>query len=159
MQNAKAIKQIEEAFADVTLGQGVSLREADVIECDGSHESRVIAREEDELCDWRRIPNRDIEMFDDVLSIMDDDGLRFHLPAFMIYALRHNDDSDVLSTGVAIGPLYDPGCIKRLLVCLTDRQIEAVKSFINAYREPGREWLDVPHLTLAVRQWEGDESA
>ena len=56
-----AIKQIVEAFGNVPLGGGVSLREADVIDDYGSDEERAAARAHDELDDWQRVPDEDIE--------------------------------------------------------------------------------------------------
>lgn len=82
------IAEIERAFASVTLEDGVSIREADVIDDYGSLEDRQKARSRDELKDWRRIPDDLLEHFHWSLSFFDAKGMRFHLPAYMAFAVR-----------------------------------------------------------------------
>jgi hypothetical protein len=159
MQTDEVIKQIVDAFADVALGNGVSLREADVIDDYGTDDERAAAREQDELLDWQRIPDEDIDDHSSVLCFMDDGGMRFHLPAYMRFTLRRYRESESMSTHSAIYRLCDPECIKRLLAYLTDRQIDALKTFLNACLEIGDDWLDVSNVPLALRQWQGDEAA
>ena len=60
-QTDNAVNQIADAFADVSLGNGVSLREADVIDAYGTEDERASAREQDELHDCERISDEDIE--------------------------------------------------------------------------------------------------
>jgi len=110
-----AVDQIVDAFANVTLGDGVSLREADVIDDYGSDEERATARQRDELHDWQRIADDDIENYSSVLCFMDDEGLRFHLPAYMRFTLRRYRESESMSTDSTIYRLCDPDCIKSLL--------------------------------------------
>lgn len=83
----EAVGQIVNAFADVRLEDGVSLREAGVIDHDGSDNERRMAREVAELDDWKEIPILDIAYYPDALCFMDDKGLRFHIPAFMCFTL------------------------------------------------------------------------
>jgi hypothetical protein len=154
-----AVNEIVDAFADVLLGNGVSLREADLIDGYGTDRERAAAREQDEHSDWQRIPDEDIENHSSVLCFMDDEGLRFHLPAYMRYTLRRYRESESMSTDFTIYRLSDPACIERLLVYLTDHQVNAIKSFLNACLEIGGDWLDVSNVPLALRQWQGDEEA
>ncbi len=154
-----AVKQIVDAFADVPLGTGVSLREADVIDDYGSDDQRAAAREKDEVDDWQRIPDENIENHSSVLCFMDDEGLRFHLPAYMQFTLCRYRESESMSTDSTIYRLSDPDCIKRLLAYLTDQQIDAIKTFLNTCLEIGDDWLDVSTVPLALRQWHGDETA
>ena len=53
-QTDDAVNQIVNAFAEVSLGNGVSLREADVIDDYGSANERAAARKHDEHHDWQR---------------------------------------------------------------------------------------------------------
>lgn len=158
-QTDNAVKQIVDAFADVPLGTGVSLHEADVIDDYGADDQRAAAREEDEVDDWQRIPDDDIENYSSVLCFMDDDGLRFHLPAYMRFTLCRYRESESMSADSTIYRLCDPDCIKRLLAFLTDRQIDAIKTFLSTCLEIGADWLDVSTVPLALRQWQGDETA
>lgn len=155
----QTVKQIEDAFADVSLGNGVSLNEAEVIDDYGTDDQRAAARERDELHDWQRIPDEDIEHHPSVLCFMDDEGLRFHLPAYMRFTLRRYRESESLSTDSTIYRLSDPGCIERLLVYLTDQQIDATRSFLDMCLEIGDDCLDISQVPLALRQWHGDQAA
>ena len=62
-QNHMSVKKIMDAFAEVSLGNGVSLREADVIGNYGTVNEKAAAREQDELDVWQRIPDEDIENY------------------------------------------------------------------------------------------------
>lgn len=64
-----------------------------------------------------------------------------------------------MSTDSTIYRLSDPDCIKRLLACLTDQQVDAIKMFLNTCLTIGNDWLDVSEVPLALRQWNGDEAA
>ena len=55
------IQAIEKAFAGVSLGTGVALLEADVIDAYGGMEERLKAREQNEKTDWKLIPDNLIE--------------------------------------------------------------------------------------------------
>ena len=100
------IERIERAFANVRLGGGVSLREADVIDEYGTDAERKKARAQDEQDDWGRIPEDLIAHYSWCLSFFDAEGMTFHLPAYMRFALRHYRDSasaSVDSTIYALG--------------------------------------------------------
>lgn len=154
-----AVKQIVDAFTEVSLGNGVSLREADVIDHYGTDHERADARKQDELQDWQRIPDEDIENHSSVLCFMDDEGLRFHLPAYMRFTLRRYRESESWSTGSSLRLLCDPDCIKQLLAYLTGQQFDAIKTFLNTCLEIGDEWLNISKVQLALRHWQGDEAA
>ena len=117
------------------------------------------AREQDELHDWERISDEDIETHSSVLCFMDDEGLRFHLPAYMRFTLRRYRESESLSTDSTIYRLSDPECMERLLIYLTDQQVEAIKTFLTTCLEIGEDWLDISNVPLALRGWQGDEEA
>ena len=154
-----AVQQIVDAFAGVPLENGVSLGEARVIDDYGTDDERAAARRKDELHDWQRISDEFIESHPSVLSFMDEEGLRFHLPAYMRFTLRRYRESESMSADCIIYQLCDPDCTKRLLAHLTNEQIDAIGTFLNACLEIGDDWLDVSLVPLALRQWQGDETA
>lgn len=90
-----AIERIERAFTDVRLESGVSIREADVVDDYGTTEQRQSARAGDEKNDWRRIPEDLIAHYYWCLPYFDARAMRFYLPAYMIYALKHCTDADM----------------------------------------------------------------
>ncbi|MCP5522321.1 MAG: hypothetical protein H7A46_12315 [Verrucomicrobiales bacterium] len=123
------IESIERAFADVTLEDGVSLREADVIDDYGTREQRQAARAQDEHRDWRNIPEAAIARYYWCLSFFDAKGMRFHLPAYMCFALRRYSDSasaSIDSTIYALGTRDDD--LNRLL---TTEQRSVVRQFLE----------------------------
>lgn len=103
------IERIERAFADVRLGRGVSLREADVIDAYGTAAEKRKARAQDEQSDWKNIPEDLIAHYHWCLSFFDSEGLQFHLPAYMRFALRHFRDSAFTSIDSTIYALGSDG--------------------------------------------------
>lgn len=81
------IDQVEKAFANVKLGEGVSLHEAFVIDCHGTDDERAAARQKDEHHDWRKLIDSKL-LCGLALCFMDDAGMRFHLPACLVTALH-----------------------------------------------------------------------
>lgn len=79
---------IEEAFAGVTLGKGVGLRQAQGLDDYADAETCGRYRAEDEKEDWRRIPVEALNACNSSLSFFDAEGMRFHLPAFLVADLR-----------------------------------------------------------------------
>ncbi len=76
--------EICRAFAGVTLGSGVGLREAQVLDSYGDEAERAARRREDEKEDWRMIRPADLNRCNSSLSFFDALGMRFHLPAFLV---------------------------------------------------------------------------
>jgi hypothetical protein len=88
---------IRSAFAGVSLGPGVSLRQAEAIDDYGgglsNAEFDALPRSE-ETDDWTRVPED--ELTRDCVSHLDADGLRYYVPALMLWLLEHYDDEDRL---------------------------------------------------------------
>lgn len=132
------VQQIEAAFAGVLLGDGVSLREADVIDNFGSPAQRRAARKQDELTDWRCIPDADLARYDWCLSFFDAQGLRFHLPAYLRFALRNYRTSSSASiNGVIFRLRHD-----RDLELLNAAQRSAVRHFLKFMAHNTGNWVD-----------------
>ncbi len=91
------LRLIEDAFAGVELGDGVSLHETVVIDDYGSLEERRAARDPDEKHDWRKlVGNAELIRTTGVggLSFYDAAGLRFHLPAYLSVAVADSESPD-----------------------------------------------------------------
>lgn len=104
------VAAVEDAFEDVSLGTGVSLSEA--MRKDGVMQAfRSEGRVEDECLDWHRIIIEDQGHQSDALSFMDAQGLKFHLPAFLMVLLetaRHGA-APRLELGGVVGALRPGG--------------------------------------------------
>jgi hypothetical protein len=82
--------QIEAAFAEVSLGSGIGLYEAQALDGYANEDERAKCRERDEKDDWRTIPAKRLNECYSSLSFFDGEGMRFHLPAFLIADLDGN---------------------------------------------------------------------
>jgi hypothetical protein len=90
MEREQVIEGIRAAFAGVTLGQGVSLRQARSIDND------ILGLDD---TDWPGPDNRDdwtlvteAEFLEDNIAHLDDAGLRYYLPAFLLWLLDSHDE-------------------------------------------------------------------
>lgn len=75
---------IEDAFNDVTLGTGVGLSQANAIDDYKDAETIIKCRESDEKGNWHSLRPEQLNYYCFSLSFFDAEGMRFHLPAFMI---------------------------------------------------------------------------
>lgn len=76
--------KIQFAFAGVRLGSGIGLYEAQAIDGYASDEVQARCRETDEKNDWQAISTDDLQKCNSSLSFFDAEGMRFHLPAYLI---------------------------------------------------------------------------
>jgi hypothetical protein len=79
---------IEAAFAGVTLGGGVGLQEAQGLDDYADAETCATYRANDEKEDWQRIPVETLNDCYSSLSFFNAEGMRFHLPAYLLADLR-----------------------------------------------------------------------
>jgi hypothetical protein len=101
------IISIQDAFANVKLGNGIGLSEAQGLDDYASPSACVLLRAKDEKDDWRRIPAEALNLCNSSLSFFDAEGMRFHLPAYLIadllgtygfgmaFCLTHLDDDGI----------------------------------------------------------------
>ena len=81
---------IRDAFQGVRLGNGVGLFEAQGLDERSGSETLKRYRAGDEKDDWSRIAKADLEGCDSSLSFFDQEGMRFHLPAYLIADLEES---------------------------------------------------------------------
>lgn len=88
-QQVEDLKQaIKEAFAGVILGNGIGLFEAQGIDDYASVHACSVLRAKDEKLNWENIHIDDLNQCYSSLCFFDADGMRFHLPAFLIADLN-----------------------------------------------------------------------
>jgi hypothetical protein len=95
---------IRAAFAGVTLGDGVSLRQAALL--DASDEEASVAalaraRDGEIVDDWAALPPD--ELARDNIAQLDGAGLRYYLPALTLWLLDHYDDAAARLADVGVG--------------------------------------------------------
>lgn len=87
-RRARVAADIEAAFNDVVLADGISLHQAVAMDDRRSLVEQKAARCRDTYKRWQDILDEDIRFCCSALSFLDVKGFRFHLPAFMQCALR-----------------------------------------------------------------------
>jgi len=126
--------QIRAAFAGVRLGKGVSLRQAQAIDRygDGITEDEFDTLPGAEITNsWSDVPFSELER--DCIAHLDDDGLRYYLPALMLSLLSNYDPGSMRVIGT-IAALYpkSTGIPSRSYEYLTEDQHRAIACFLNA---------------------------
>lgn len=107
MKSDEAIALLEKAFADVRLEDGLSLRQAELVD-DMSYRMDARwdqAKKLDVVDDWRRIPTRDLEDLC-YLAHLDAAGFRYYIPALLTQLARSYDPSwlNVIQVFTALNP-------------------------------------------------------
>jgi hypothetical protein len=108
MERDEIESAIRSAFADVRLGSGVSLRQAQAIDDYGRgfNQAEFEALPRSEVTDdWTGVPES--ELLRDNVAHLDAEGLRYYLPALMLWLLDHYDDPDLVRMP-GLGPLMTP---------------------------------------------------
>ena len=150
------IAQIRAAFEGVTLGKGISLKQAQVIDQygEGVTDTEFDALPRSEITDsWPDVPLSELER--DCIAHLDDEGLRYYLPALMLSLLSNYDRRSmrVIGTLAALYPKsIDVGA--RSYAFLTDDQHRAVACFMSALpRLVNLGSEDSKRLTRALRNY------
>lgn len=80
--------EIRAAFKGVTLGNGVGLSQARALDDHVDFATSLSYRENDEKDEWERIPTDVLDRYRGSLLFCDAEGIRFHLPAYLIAGLE-----------------------------------------------------------------------
>lgn len=88
LSSSAIINLIQTAFANVELGDGITLHQAIALDNYCTDEEVIAARSQDTENHWMEIPRATLINFQSALSFMDEGGTRYYLPAFMIAALE-----------------------------------------------------------------------
>ena len=98
MDSSTLISEIVAAFAGVRLGRGVGLFEAQGLDDYASPLERQALRERDEKDDWTTISADALNRANSSLSFFDAEGMRFHIPAYLVADLRGDYEFGVVFT-------------------------------------------------------------
>ena len=96
------IRKIEDAFAGLTLGDGIGLLEANGFDDYAGKDELAELRSRDEHTDWRRIDVETLNRCYAAPTFMNARGFIFHLPAFLVAELNDNFGYGFIDR------LYDP---------------------------------------------------
>ncbi len=119
-------KRIREAFRGVVLGEGIGLREGNGL--DDYADSKTLAeyRAQDERESWESIPSDVLNHYSSSLSYFDAEGMRFHLPAFLIDELSGGS----LTYSIVFHLTYLNGDDRRMSLLSRDQK-QAVREFLT----------------------------
>ena len=123
-------EQIRAAFAGVTLGNGVGMQESRGKDDYEDHETLAKYRSYDEKDDWQRIPLSELNRASGGLCFFDAEGMRFHLPAYLIADLRGE-----YNFGMAFNLTHLSDYSASQFELLNGTQRDAVRAFLLHIRE------------------------
>jgi hypothetical protein len=137
---------IRSAFAGVTLGAGVGLREADGMDDYADEPALASLRARDEKCDWSAIPLADLDCCCSSLSYFDAEEMRFHLPAYLIADLEGTLNCIPLFT------LFEARMDSRYKL-LSPAQREAVREYLLLHLSDPRYEFNHPQIRAALETY------
>ncbi|MBX3450254.1 MAG: hypothetical protein KF777_11875 [Planctomycetaceae bacterium] len=151
LQKARVLELIRNAFEGVTLGDGIGLRQGQGLDKYAGPETLAKLRADDEKQDWTAIPVEELDRCCTSLSYFDAEGMRFHLPAFMVAELEGRiTSSDV----VFILTYQDDGMMSRF-DGLSPAQREAVREYLLLQlSDPHREFQH-PMIEAGLKEYWG----
>ncbi len=150
MNKESVSEQIRKAFKGVKLGGGIGLWQAQAIDDYQSEEVQLQERERDEKEDWRKITTDTLCRCESSLSFFDADGMRFHLPAFMLASLNEESNDSVV---FHLWQLDEYALSK--LTSLNDNQVRAIVAFLNWYKTQEDNDFEAPSIERALTEfWE-----
>lgn len=139
---------IEAAFADVKLGRGVGLWQAQGIDDHADAGTCAAYRAKDEKEDWRRIPIKALRECNSSLSFFDAEGMRFHLPAYLMADLRGE-----YGFGMAFCLAHLSGHRLGQFALLSPPQRAAVRLFLLHLLDERDHKRDRPHIERALAEY------
>lgn len=95
MDKETVLNEMKSAFAGVTLGNGIGLWEAQAIDDYESKQVQKRNRGKDEKEDWSRLSYDELQGCHSSLSFFDAEGMRFHLPAYIVASLDNKVDDPI----------------------------------------------------------------
>ena len=133
-----------EAFAGVTLGNGVGLLQAQGMDDYADEKTCAAYRERDEKHDWRAIGLEGLNRYSSSLSFFDEEGMRFHLPAFLVAAIDGTYRFDLVYT------LAHSAFVPDQFAMLTPAQRAVVRGYLQFIEQEDEHALDREHIQAAL---------
>lgn len=143
------IEKIEAAFSGVTLGDGIGLFEAQAIDDYETEEVQKRRREDDEKINWKSIAYDVLQSCHSSLSFFDADGMRFHLPAYIIGSIKGEVDDPIFHL------TYMGSYMESRLVSLNVEQHQAIIEYLTWCLTEDEYSYDYPNIAKALAEyWE-----
>lgn len=150
------IDAINAAFRDVELEDGITLRQAVVLDSDGDEAAQAEARRRDVGIHWTQISHQTFKEEYFPLSFLDPKGFRFYLPAFMLAELK---EERALFNSIAFNLMQESGISQRKTqpaniaakYSFSPAQIRVIADFLQ-FLHPEEEGISEPDQ-LVLSRW------
>ena len=145
------IQDIEIAFKDVQLKDGIGINQADRIETRQRDVLIQKGRNLDRMWweTWHDIEDKYISSYSDAMYYMDSQGIKWALPAYMIYIIKHYKEGS-FSIDSTIYILEAGGLGVDKVDLYTEEQKRVVAQFLQFMVEVGETWVDVESAKNAL---------
>ena len=147
MSTARVSKEIVSAFSGVSLGKGIGLWEAQAIDDYQTEEVQNKERERDEKEDWSTLESSVLQRCHSSLCFFDADGMRFHLPAFILASLKGEVDDPIFQL-----TLLDEYGISRF-ASLSDEQRSAIIVYLTWCIENDEYEFERPNIETSLNDY------
>ena len=137
-------ERIRSAFAGVELGEGVGLREAQGLDDYASEEKCAQHRASDQKIDWQALRSEDLNECNSSLSFFDAEGMRFHLPAYLVADL---DGTYGFEMAYA---LTQSSYLGVQFALLSEEQRAAVRTYLRFIEHEPEYAFDREHIQVAL---------
>ena len=143
MHKEQLIEEIEAAFKDVTLEDGIGINEADSIEMGERDSVNNTARNQDRSWwqEWTDIEDKYISSYSSVMDYMDAQGIKWVLPAYMTFIVKHYKEGS-FSIDSTIYILEEGASGSDGLDLYTVEQKKVIARFLEFMITVGDEWVD-----------------
>ena len=144
----RVAKLVREAFDGVTLGNGIGLWQGQAIDDYADGQTTATARLRDEKRDWRAISVDDLNRCHSSLSFFDAEGMRFHLPAFILAELN-----GTLLSGVVFNLTSLDDYNRKQFAVLSDAQRKAVREALLIFKDDPNFEFERPAIKSALAEY------
>lgn len=148
------ISLIEEEFETISLEDGIGIYEAEAIDNCLSKGEQSKARKKDIRNDWKLISDEVIDEHFSTLSFMDENGLRFTIPAFMRFSVVNFD----MYASPSIDSLIHNLNKEIVWSFFSDKQRNVIANFLEFMVLSASDHMDVSEASLAYETiWSGKQ--
>lgn len=151
MDKEQLIKEIQTAFKDVLLKEGIGINEADRMEMQQRDVLVNKGRNLDRMWwqSWEDIDDKYPASYSSVMDFMDSAGLKWVMPAYMTYIIKYYKEGS-FSVDSTIYTLEAGGLGTDGLDLYTEEQKKVIAKFLQYMVEAGAEWVDVESAQNAL---------
>lgn len=145
----RVLDLVRTAFRGVTLGNGVGLRQGQGLDDYADERTLASYRAQDEKNDWSAIPVADLDRCYSSLSFFDADGMRFHLPAYLVADL----EGTLQTADVLFQLVYTAEGAESRFDTLSLVQHEAVRQFLLLRLSDNHDEFNHPMIEAALENY------